>query len=150
MAKKVVIGILIALLIIIAVPIILIYVLGSTGTINEGIPEIGIDVINMPFSAEGQQTVPAQWLVHGNPADQYTITTVYFSKLPSQADFTTSTTPESAGYTLSAPAQEIILPDGQKVFQADVPNAFEVIYVRIYALINNQHYWSKEYILESS
>lgn len=146
---KVIFIIISIILLMMFIPLVAIWILGST-SIDERIPVIGIDVINIPFSGESKETIPLQWLVQGQPQDAPLITGIYFAKLPSQADFTTETNPADAGYTGFVPASEIVLPDGTKVLQGDLPNVYSVNYARIYALINGKHYWSDEFILEAS
>lgn len=147
---KIGIIILIVLLVLIAVPLALIFIFGRTGAIDEGIPDVGVDVVNVPFSGEGAMEIPIQWLVHGVSEGEPVISGVYFSTLPSQVEFTTATTPDITGYMGFVPGQETELPNGVKVLQAGVPNAYEVVYVRIHALIGDKNYWSDEFIIEAS
>lgn len=136
------VSVIIALILLIVLAL---YVAGGT-KIDENIPAVGVDVINVPFSGKGQETIPIQWIVHG--ADKNIISGAYFGELPSQVDFATMPLPDQIQKTF-VPYHEKTLKNGQKVFQADIPNAYPVIYVVVYANIDDKHYWSREYMINS-
>ena len=127
--------------------ILILYAAGGAG-VDENIPAVGIDVINIPFSGKGQETIPVQWIVRGADENIILISGAYFGQLPSQVDFAAMPLPDQTD-KIFIPYHEEALKNGQKVFQADVPNSYAVIYVVIYAQINGKHYWSNEYMINS-
>ena len=125
--------------------ILTLYVAGGTN-IDENVPALGIDVINIPFSGKGQEAIPIQWLVRG--AKENPISGAYFGLLPSHVDFSKMPLPDQIDKTF-IPYHEETMKNGQKVLQADVPNSYAVIYVVIYAQIDGKRYWSNEYMIKS-
>ncbi|MEK6968418.1 MAG: hypothetical protein AABX51_07365 [Nanoarchaeota archaeon] len=119
-----------------------VYAMGGA-SIDKGIPSTGIVVINVPFNGNNQEYFPVQWQVAGGK--QTLVSGVFFSDLPSQSDFSKSPPPDQTGYLGWIPAQEKTLSNGEKVFEAMIPNAYPVNNIRIYALIGETHYWSQEY-----
>jgi len=128
--------------------LVFIYIEGSPGELAEGIPDAGIDIVQVPFSAGGGDFITVQWLIQGAEDPNMVTTGVYFAPLPAQEAFTTATAPEYGNFTDFVPGEEIELPNGVKVLQADIPNWYDVTYVRLYAYIGDQHYWSNEFLVE--
>ena len=145
--KKVFSIVLIVIAALIISALVTLYVVGSSGRIQDNIPSAGIDVINVPFSGKGEEKIPVYWLVHGTEESDI-ISAAYFSPLPSQ-EFNPEISPSISGYTGYVSYEELELENGYKVLKAEVPNAYEVIYVRIYADINGKNYWSKEFAVRS-
>lgn len=103
---------------------------GGTGQVDEGIPAVGIDVIEAPFSVAGQESTSIRWIVRGGEGT----TGIYFDASP--------------GVNTSAffiPGQEVKLPNGDTVSEAELPNTYPLHHVRIYAEIDGTAYWSDEF-----
>ena len=143
--KKIFLIVVIVILAIILISSLVLYVVGGS-KVEDYTPEVGIEIIKVPFSGKGEETIPVQWRVHG--AEQPLISGVYFGSSPSPVDFTKSPLPDQIGNKIFLPYTEVTL-SNTKILQADVPNTYPVIYVVIYTKIKDQHYWSQEFMIKS-
>jgi hypothetical protein len=134
--------VLLVLFVFIVLPIMVVALFGGTPPVEDGIPDVGILPVNVPYSAGGALEFTVQWQVRGGaPA----ATAAYFSDAPAIGEFTPATAPESAGYLGSAPGAEVTLGGDVKVHEAKIPNVFSPLHVRFYASIDGKHYWSPEF-----
>ncbi len=127
--------------------ILILFFAGGQGKIDDGLPETGIVAIDVPYSAEGKEEFTVQWILRGVEKDSAVVSGVYFGMAPSQADFSMSPPPDQTGYESMVAYNEITLENGMKSMEANVPNIYDVNYVRIYAKINGKDYWSNEFMV---
>ncbi len=97
-------------------------VIAGTQKITDPFPNIGVEVIDVPFSGEN---VDLTWRVHNEQVDA---TGVYVSS-SSIADFPQGVTPAQAGYD---DLIEGTLADG--IYSATIPVHGPVVYVRVWAV----------------
>lgn len=135
--KQILISLVLIILVLFLTAVVFVYIYGATPEIDEGIPDIGIDEISVPFSGEGQETIPIQWRLEGGKG----LSGVYYSA--------SSKPPETTAYTYFSEGDEVELPNRIKIIQANLPNKYAVNFVRIYAKMNNEEYWTEEYVIAS-
>jgi hypothetical protein len=125
--------------------ILALFILGGSSFSEPARIEKGVEVVDVPFTGNGQEYVPVKWMVKGS-TDTPIISGVFFSQVPSKANFVQNPPPDQTGYENFVP-YGIVSENNTDVFEAMVPSAYERTYVRIYAKVNGDNYWSDEFVI---
>jgi len=110
--------------------------------------QFSIELINPPFQTESKIATPFTWKVDTDSDFKTQLTSLYYSPISSPGALTTYDSPEAVNYPYHLPDYErgqFQLPDS---FDANIyfssPGTY---FLRAYARINGNHYWSNEYTL---